>query len=193
MTEQELEKRLAEAIVTRSRRRTISIEVNEEGRLRVRAPYFTSNFEIARFVRKNRNWILKQMIKSDRARAMKETIVPLTEQEIDDLATEALRIFPPRVEELARQMGVTYGRVTIRNQKTRWGSCSAKGNLNLNCLLMLVPEEIRDYVLVHELAHRKEMNHSPRFWAIVETMIPDYKMRRKWLRDHGEALIARLR
>ena len=181
------------AIVTRSRRRTISIEINDEGNLRVRAPYFTSNFEIDRFVRRNRNWILKQMEKSDARRALQGTIVPLTEREVEELAEQALQTLPARVEFFAWQMGVTYGRVTIRNQRTRWGSCSAKGNLNLNCLLMLLPEEIRDYVIVHELAHRKEMNHSARFWALVESMLPDYKARRKWLREHGEAVIARLR
>ena len=90
-------------------------------------------------------------------------------------------------------MGVTYGKVTIRSQKTRWGSCSARGNLNFNCLLMLTPPEVQDYVLVHELAHRIEMNHSPRFWKIVENVLPDYKRRKQWLRKEGTLLIERLR
>ena len=90
-------------------------------------------------------------------------------------------------------MGVTYGRITIRNQVSRWGSCSSVGNLNFNCLLMLAPPEVRDYVVVHELCHRKEMNHSPAFWAEVEKMIPDYKAHKKWLKDNGTALISRLR
>ena len=74
-------------------------------------------------------------------------------------------------------------------QKSRWGSCSAKGNLNFNCLLMRAPEEILDYVIVHELCHRKEMNHSDRFWAEVEKVMPSYKERRKWLKDHGNELM----
>mgnify|MGYP002547163680 CR=1 FL=1 len=82
-------------------------------------------------------------------------------------------------------MGVSYGRVSIRDQRTRWGSCSGKGNLNFNWKLSLVPDEILDYVVVHELAHRKEMNHSQRFWAEVERILPDYKARRKWLKEFG--------
>ena len=89
-------------------------------------------------------------------------------------------------------MGVTYGRITIRNQKTRWGSCSAKGNLNFNCLLMLVPEDVRDYVVIHELAHRKYMNHSKNFWHEVESFMPDYNEKRKWLRAHGDELMQRM-
>ena len=85
-------------------------------------------------------------------------------------------------------IGVDYGRITIRMQKSRWGSCSSKGNLNFNCLLMNAPDEITDYVIVHELCHRKEMNHSPKFWAHVEAVLPDYKERRKWLKDHGNEL-----
>ncbi len=89
-------------------------------------------------------------------------------------------------------VGVSYGRITIRNQRTRWGSCSGKGNLNFNCLLMLAPPEVLDYVVVHELCHRKEMNHSPRFWAEVARVLPDYQQRRRWLKEHGGALVQRM-
>ena len=82
-------------------------------------------------------------------------------------------------------MGVSYGRITVREQKTRWGSCSAKGNLNFNWKLILMPEGILDYLVVHELAHRMEMNHSPAFWRVVEREIPDYRERRMWLKKNG--------
>ena len=86
-------------------------------------------------------------------------------------------------------MQVTYGRITIRDQKSRWGSCSGKGNLNFNWRLILAPEEVLDYVVVHELAHRLEMNHSVRFWGHVERVLPDYKDRRLWLRKNGDGLM----
>ena len=85
-------------------------------------------------------------------------------------------------------MGVSYGRIAIREQKTRWGSCSSKGTLNFNWRLILAPEEVLDYVVVHELAHRREMNHSKAFYAIVESVLPDYRQARRWLREHGDSL-----
>ena len=85
-------------------------------------------------------------------------------------------------------MGVKYGRITVRRQKTRWGSCSSKGNLNFNCLLMLCPDFVVDYVVVHELCHLKQMNHSERFWAEVERVLPQYKEARKWLKENGNII-----
>ena len=83
-------------------------------------------------------------------------------------------------------MGVSDGSITVREQKTRWGSCSAKGNLNFNWKLVLMPEEILDYVVVHELAHRLQMNHSTEFWDEVEKILPDYRKRRQWLKENGQ-------
>ena len=108
------------------------------------------------------------------------------------MAKQVKTIIPVRAAYFAPLVGVSYGRITIRSQHTRWGSCSSKGNLNFNCLLALVPPEVLDYVVVHELCHRKEMNHSPRFWAEVERILPDYKMSLKWLKENGTALIGRL-
>ena len=107
----------------------------------------------------------------------------LSEEERLKGVQKALRLIPERVEYFAEMMNVTYGRITIREQKTRWGSCSSKGNLNFNWKLVLMPEEVLDYVVVHELAHRKEMNHSERFWNHVEKVLPDYQARRKLLRE----------
>lgn len=117
---------------------------------------------------------------------------PLTADEIRALADQALKVLPGRTAYFAALVGVTYGRITIRNQKTRWGSCSSKGNLNFNCLLMLAPASIQDYVVVHELCHRKEMNHSRRFWAEVEKILPDYRERERWLKEYGPVLMDRM-
>lgn len=116
----------------------------------------------------------------------------LSGEELRALADKALRCIPQRVEHFAKIVGVSYGKITIRSQKTRWASCSSRGNLNFNCLLMLTPEDVIDYVVVHELCHRKEMNHSKAFWNEVEKVIPDYKDKVRWLKDNGGALIRRM-
>ena len=113
-------------------------------------------------------------------------------EEINDLANKALQYIPERVKYFAPIVGVNYSRITIRNQKTKWGSCSSKGGLNFNCLLMLAPPEVIDYVVVHELCHRKEMNHSQAFWAEVEKVLPNYKSAKKWLKDNGSELMSRM-
>ena len=100
-------------------------------------------------------------------------------------------MIPQSLALYAPLVGVDYGRVTLRMQKTRWGSCSPQGNLNFNILLMLAPAQVLDYVVVHELCHRLEMNHSPAFWAQVERVLPDYRQRRKWLKDFGGSLMLR--
>ncbi len=176
--------------LVRSNRRSISIEVTRDLRVIVRAPRRLSEKEINRFVGEKADWIdihLRKMKERQDALA-KEQSKALSEQEIRLLTTRAKRVFPPKVKKFAEIIGVTYGNITIRMQKSRWGSCSGKGNLNFNCLLMNAPEEIVDYVVVHELCHRKEMNHSPRFWAEVEKVMPDYKERRKWLKENGGKL-----
>ena len=132
------------------------------------------------------------MVEKEQAAAAASPVEKLTMEEIRDLADRALRVIPERVAHFAPLVGVTYGRITIRNQRTRWGSCSSRGNLNFNCLLMLVPPKVLDYVVVHELCHRKEMNHSPRFWAEVERIIPDYKTYEKWLKTEGGRIMRRM-
>ncbi len=115
-----------------------------------------------------------------------------TAEEIKSLAEKAKKVIPERVRHYAPLVGVDYGRITIRCQRTRWGSCSSKGNLNFNCLLMLMPDEVIDSVVVHELCHRKQMNHSKAFYAEVERVFPEYKRWNKWLKDNGGQLIKRL-
>lgn len=180
--------------IIRSSRRTLSLQVKNDGQVIVRAPKHVTLQEIAAFVRKNSAWLHKHLEKVRKEKELNAAspVQPLTMEDIQKLADEALRVIPGRVAHFAPLVGVTYGRITVRNQRTRWGSCSSKGNLNFNCLLMLAPPGILDYVVVHELCHRKEMNHSPKFWAEVAKVMPDYKERQKWLRTEGSSIMRRM-
>ena len=170
----------------RTSRKTISIQLSPDGEVVVRAPYRMPKREIDRFVESKRDWIEGYLAK------LPETQPKLTNDELAELARHAKEVLPEIAARYAPLVGVDYGRITIRAQRTRWGSCSAQGNLNFNCLLMLTPDDVMEYVVVHELCHRKEMNHSSRFWAEVERVLPDYRRSRRWLKENGGALICRL-
>lgn len=175
--------------ILRSNRKTLALELSPKG-LIVRAPLRTTEAQIEEFVRKHGDWIEKHRAKLEKQKQAAGE--PLSMEEIHALAEQALRVIPERVRYYAPKVGVTYGRITIRNQRTKWGSCSGKGNLNFNCLLMLTPPEVLDSVVVHELCHRKEMNHSDRFYAEVLRVFPDYWKWHQWLKEHGGALMARM-
>ena len=151
---------------------SIGIQITADGVV-VRAPKRLPAAEIDRFVQSKRIWIEGHLSK------IPDPQPKFTHEEIEALAQKALAVIPDRVRHFAPIVGVTYGRITIRNQRSRWGSCSGKGNLNFNCLLMLTPSHVVDYVVVHELCHRLEMNHSPAFWAQVERVLPDYRKSRE--------------
>ena len=168
--------------IIRSRRKTIAIQIRPDCRIVVRAPLRLAKRDIIKFVVDKRDWVEKHLTEMKRRLKEQPETKTLSREEIEELAGKALRYIPPRVREYAEKIGVSYGRVTIRNQKTRWGSCSSKGNLNFNCQLMRLPEELVDYVIIHELCHRKEMNHSADFWAEVEKYCPDHKALRKRLK-----------
>lgn len=173
--------------IIRSKRRTIAIEVKKDLRIVVRVPLEMKDNDIQRFVMEKQRWIEKHLQIVKKRNEEKET--PFTVEEIHALADAALKDLLQRVAKYAPIVGVTVGRITIRNQRSRWGSCSAKGNLNFNCLLMLCPEEVRDYVVVHELCHRKELNHSPAFWSLVECVLPGYKEQYHWLKENGSKIM----
>ena len=177
--------------VIRSNRKTVAIQVNSDLSVTVRAPYSASEKDIEEILKKKEAWISRHIekIKETKERFEAEPTEKLTREKVIALAEEALKVIPERVEYFAKVIGVTYGKITVRNQKTRWGSCSSKGNLNFNCLLMLAPPEVLDYVVVHELCHRKQMNHSKAFWLEVEKVLPNYKEVRKWLKEEGSQMI----
>lgn len=169
----------------RSRRKTVVIQIREDGGVVVRTPYSVSRRQVEQFLEERQAWILKNRQTMKEAQNQKTVI---TEEMRKAGIQKAKEIFPERVEYYAQTMGISYGRITIREQKTRGGSCSSKGNLNFNWKLTLLPMELLDYVVVHELAHRREMNHSKAFWEIVEQVLPDYRERRKRLRELTAAL-----
>ena len=178
--------------VIKTNRKTLSIQINRDNEVVVRAPRRISNAEIERIVASKEAWIRKHLKKmeDDLRRDSSEKQYHLSDEEVAKLTAEAKRVIPERVAHYAPLVGVEYNRVTIRHQKTRWGSCSAKGNLNFNCLLMLTPPEVLDSVVVHELCHRKEMNHSKRFYAEVYRVFPDYDKWDKWLKKNGKSIIS---
>lgn len=177
--------------VIRSRRRTLCAEIRQN-RLVIRAPLYATDREIRAFVGQNSKWIETHLAKARARQQELETQGLLTPEEIRALAARALEVIPSRVAYYAPLVGVSYGRITIRNQRTKWGSCTAKGNLNFNCLLMLAPPEVLDSIVVHELCHRKVMNHSPRFYEEVLRVFPEYRKWNRWLRENGPLLMARM-
>ncbi len=161
-----------------SDRRTISICV-KNSEITVRAPRRTTEERIAQVVREHIGWINKQLEKQ-RAKRIKDA--DLTPEQIKEIKRNAKIVLKQKVEHFSKIMGLKYGRITVTSADTRFGSCSSKGNIAFSWKLMLYPEEAVDYVVVHELAHLLEMNHSPAFYAIVASVFPDYKARRALLK-----------
>lgn len=177
--------------VIRSGRKTVALEIKTDGQVILRAPLAMREEEMRRFLQEKSAWLAKHL-QLCQARRSASAAPKLTADEIQALAEKARAAIPPRVQYYAALLGVSYGRLAIRRQRTRWGSCSSRGNLNFNCLLMLAPPEVIDYTVVHELCHRKEMNHSAAFWALVASVLPDYPERAKWFKQHGGAILRRL-
>ena len=169
----------------RTNRKTMAIYIRPGGLVEVRAPLRCPKRDIDRFVASKAKWIEeKRALVLARGRQGPQPDAALEAT----LRARAKEILPKRVAYYAEVMGVTPAQIKISGAKTRWGSCSGKGNLNFSWRLMLAGAEEIDYVVVHELAHLREMNHSPRFWAVVEAALPDYRERRLRLKRLRAAL-----
>ncbi|MCI7323009.1 MAG: M48 family metallopeptidase [Lachnospiraceae bacterium] len=178
------------AELVRSARKTMSLQVFGDGSVVIRAPKCVKDREALEFMEKHRAWILtKRHQLEQRAEQRKEQQEQYGIPPYDSLGQAEKDMicqhFIDRLEHYAPLMGVDYGQVHIRNQKGRWGSCSSKGNLNFNYRLHYLPQELMDYVIVHELAHRVYMNHSSKFWGLVQAYMPEYKEYQKRLHDIG--------
>lgn len=189
--DEELRKSQMTYKLIRSRRRSLGLEVRD-GEVIVRAPYLASKRKIERFVAEHEGWIEKHLRLESERREKLAGVQKLSDEELRGLAAKAKQVIPQRVAHFAPLVGVTYGRITIRRQRSRWGSCSVKGNLNFNCLLMLAPPEVLDSVVVHELCHRKHMNHSKRFYEEVLRVFPEYYRWHSWLKINGDELMWRI-
>lgn len=164
--------------VVYSGRKTIALSV-KDGALVVKAPYGTKKTRIEKLISSHENWINKHIQKQKEKNAKYGN---LSEERIAELRKMAKQILPAKVSYYAKIMGLKYGRITITSAKTRFGSCSSKGNIAFSYRLMMYPDAAIDYVVVHELAHLKEMNHSPAFYKVVASVLPDYKERIKLLK-----------
>lgn len=159
------------------------LRVLDDGRLRVTLPRWGSKREALAFVEKSRPWIERQR----EARMARPAVVHPDEPA---LRRRALRELPPELRGLALAHGITVTRISVRNQRSRWGACSAAGAITLNWRLILVPEFVREYVMLHELMHRRELNHSDRFWRHVRAVCPGYQDARQWLLTEGQRLFS---
>ena len=165
--------------ILRTSRRTVAISI-KEGRVILRAPLRLSDKDAEKIIKKHEKWILSKLEKYE---IRKANTPELTEEKIKELRKNAKIYFKEQADKFSKIMNLNYGRITITGAKTRFGSCSSKGNISFSYRLMLYPEAAREYVVVHELSHLLEMNHSGRFYKIVETYLPDYKERRKLLKN----------
>ncbi len=176
--------------IIRSSRKSMGLEVKADGQVLARIPERIPDRELVRFLEEHKGWIGDKLGQAESRAHSRETVNATPVEKLT--STEKTRIarkITARVQYYSRLMGVSVGRITIRSQKTRWGSCSSKGNLNFNYQLYYLPDELLDYVVVHELAHRRHMNHSAQFWQEVERYFPDWRAcreRLKGVRLEGE-------
>lgn len=173
-----------EVQIIRSKRRSIGLQVKESGEVIARIPQKVPESVVKEFLEEHRSWIIEKVTMMEKRENQADTTGATPVHDLSDAEIQAIKEkIVERVRYYGQIMDVTWGRITIRNQKTRWGSCSSKGNLNFNYQLYYLPDELLDYVVVHELAHRRHMNHSKEFWSEVEKYFPNYKECRKRLQE----------
>ena len=178
--------------VVRSKRKTIGLHITKDGNAEVRAPYYATKGEIESFIRENTEWIRKHAAQAREWAQIAEQTPKLSQTELNHLVRVARKVFAERVAYYAPLLGVSYNKITVRKQRTRWGSCTKDGNLSFNALLVLAPPEVLDSVVVHELCHIKQMNHSKKFYDEILRVMPDYFEREKRLKSIGKKYLGRL-
>lgn len=173
----------AYTIRTHKKAKSLKLTVYPDGRIAItvptRIPKILRAPLAAEFVREREQWIRKALSQSTGARVVHSP------EEIREYSKQALLLVQERLQHFNTIYGFTYSKIVIKNQRTRWGSCTRTGNLNFNYKIALLSPEIADYLVVHELCHRGQMNHSASFWKLVARTIPDFVERRKGLRKTG--------
>lgn len=165
------------------RARNLRLSVTRSQEVIVTVPYrFVSEVMIRYFVDKHREWIFRQVKRMEKYKD--KITLPNTRADYLEKKNIVIELLKDRVEFFARLYGLKYGRISIRNQSSIWGSCSRRGNLQFNYKIYYLTGELRDYIIVHELCHLKEHNHGERFWALVSKVFPDHKDIRKQLRKY---------
>ena len=178
--------------VIRSNRKNCGMQVFPDGRVVIRVPAGMITEEIITVLMKNSATLEKHVKRCMQNKLKTQILGKFTREDINRMSEKAHEIIPPRVQYFADKLGVDYGRISIRHQKTRWGSCSKNGNLNFNCLLMEAPPEVIDSVVAHEVCHRKHMNHSKAFYEDLYRIFPEYDKCYEWLKENGAVLIQRM-
>ncbi len=175
----------------RKGQRRMVLRIDNANRLTVTCPKRTPEQTVEAFVNSQEQWIIEHIAKNNEKKE-NNGLAAYTDAEVDAMRERARQLLPALCDRYAAILGVKYSRIFYKTQKSVWGSCSVKGNLNFNVSITEAPLPVAEYLVVHELCHLKEMNHSPKFWALVEGVLPDYKERKKWLKNEGRAVETRL-
>lgn len=172
--------------IIRSKRKTVSLEISNEAELIVRAHPRVPLEYIEKFVKEKQSWIDKKKVQ---LKKQKERAIHVNPHLIAQYKKQAFEKIKGRLDFYATISGLKYSKFRITNAKSRHGSCNSSGVLSFSWRLIFFPDEVIDYIVVHELTHLNEFNHSRRFWAKVELILPGYKSHRKWLKDNGNLIV----
>lgn len=162
--------------------RKMKIAISCDGNCTVTLPWHIGMWNAEKFIQQNSKWVLEKIEKMKKI-GNNNLLLRRDKKEYSKLKEYARDFITKKLDKLNEAYGFGYKKIIIRNQKTRWGSCSSKGNLNFNYKIIFLPEECADYIIVHELCHLKEFNHSQRFWSLVSRTIPEYKEIKKQIKN----------
>lgn len=180
-------KAIAFTLKRSKRARRMRLAVYCDGAITITAPIGIQQSIIERFIKEKSEWLFSKIEFFCQFKG--EKITSNSPEDYIELKSDALSLATQKVEYYNKVYKFKYNAIHIKNQKTRWGSCSKKGNLNFNYKIILLPESVADYIIVHELCHLKEFNHSQKYWKLVSKAIPDYRKIREDLKRSGLGFI----